>query len=296
MADPADLVQMADSLSFQFRAMGSPCEVRIETTNPTLALAMGDIVKAEALRIEARVSRYRDDSVISMINRSGGQPLRPDREPAALLDYAANCFALSQGLFDVTSGVLRRVWTFDGSDNVPSKAAVRALLPRVGWAKVSWDGETLVLPEGMEVDFGGIGKEYAVDCAIFKLAEYQGTSALVNFGGDLRVTAPRRDGNGWRVAIESVDVSGAADGLIELRSGALTTSGDSRRFLLRGGKRYSHILDPRTGWPVRDPPRAVTVAAATCLEAGLLSTLAMLQGKRAETFLKREGLKAWWVR
>ena len=77
---------------------------------------------------------------------------------------------------------------------------------------------------------------------------------------------------------------------------ALATSGDARRFLLKHGVRYSHILDPRTGWPVKDPPRSVTVAAATCLEAGMMATLAMLQGREAEAFLEREKVRAWCIR
>jgi thiamine biosynthesis lipoprotein len=98
------------------------------------------------------------------------------------------------------------------------------------------------------------------------------------------------------VAIESVDRPGASEGLLEIAAGALTTSGDARRYLFKSGVRYSHILDPRTGWPVPDPPRSVTVAAATCLEAGLMSTLAMLQGMDAEAMLEREGVRAWCVR
>ena len=119
---------------------------------------------------------------------------------------------------------------------------------------------------------------------------------MVNFGGDLRVSGPRAGGERWRVAIESVDEFGVSEAFLEVATGALTTSGDSRRFLMKNGVRYSHILDPRTGWPVKDPPRSVTVAAPTCLEAGLMSTMAMLHGRSAERFLKREGVQAWWMR
>jgi thiamine biosynthesis lipoprotein len=81
--------------------------------------------------------------------------------------------------------------------------------------------------------------------------------------------------------------------VLEIRAGALATSGDARRFLLKDGRRYGHILDPRNGWPVEDAPRSVTVAADTCTQAGMLSTLAMLQGKNAEAFLDAEGAKYW---
>jgi thiamine biosynthesis lipoprotein len=279
-----------------FRAMGSPCEVRIDSRDSALAGWLGQLAEAEALRIEHKFSRYRSDNIIAAINAAAGEPVEADTETAALLDYAARCHELSGGRFDITSGVLRRLWRFDGSDNVPTRRQVRDLLPLVGWEKVSWAAPRIVLPAGMEIDLGGLGKEYAVDSTLLKLQAEADVPLLVNFGGDLRVSGPRAGGERWRVAIESVDQLGTSEALLEVASGALTTSGDSRRFLSKDGVRYSHILDPRTGWPVRDPPRSVTVAAPTCLEAGLMSTMAMLHGRSAERFLKREGIQAWWVR
>jgi thiamine biosynthesis lipoprotein len=146
----------------------------------------------------------------------------------------------------------------------------------------------------MQIDFGGIGKEYAVDQAVLVAARACGASSLVNFGGDLAVTRPRSDGRPWRVGIEGPGASGrSASTLIELRRGALATSGDTHRFVVADGTRYSHILDPRSGWPVRDAPRSVTVAAATCTQAGMLTTLAVLQGANAEEFLAAEGVPHW---
>ncbi len=119
---------------------------------------------------------------------------------------------------------------------------------------------------------------------------------LVNFGGDLRVSFLRANGAGWRVALDTPDGREGNEGVFELCHGALTTSGDARRFLLKGRKRYSHILDPRSGYPVDSPPRSVTVAAATCMEAGILSTLAMLRGRDAEEMLRQEGVQSWCIR
>lgn len=148
----------------------------------------------------------------------------------------------------------------------------------------------------MEIDLGGIGKEYAVDLVVAKVVAENRVPVLVNFGGDLRVSGPRADGARWRVAIELVANERERDGVLEIADGALATSGDARRFLLKDGVRYSHILDPRTGWPVCDPPRSITVAAPTCLEAGILATMAMLQGREAETFLEHHGTAAWVAR
>lgn len=192
--------------------------------------------------------------------------------------------------------MLRRAWTFDGSDRLPTAACVKSLRALVGWEKVTWKPPHLRLPEGMEIDFGGIAKEYAVDRALAIARAETDEPILVNFGGDLAVSGPRKDAQQWKVAIASVDGDDGLAGLLALSNGALATSGDARRFLLKDGVRYGHILNPRTGWPVPRPPRSVTVAAASCVEAGMTATLAMLQGRHAEKFLKREGVRAWCVR
>ena len=277
----------------QFFAMASSCEVQIEGLDAQDARKLANLAENEAHRIEAKYSRYLQDSVLSEINRSNGRAVAVDVETVALLSYADQCHNLSEGLFDITSGILRRVWTFDGSDRVPQAKAVKEILPNVGWDKVQLDEGTITLPTGMEIDFGGLGKEYAVDRALLAIAAATDAPTLVNFGGDLRVSGPRRDGQPWRVAIESVDVAETTSATIEISGGAITTSGDARRYLLKDGVRYSHILDPRTGWPVIDPPRSVTVAAASCMEAGIMSTLLMLHGREAEAFADAEKCIAW---
>ncbi|MBU6267938.1 MAG: FAD:protein FMN transferase [Sphingomonadales bacterium] len=280
--------------------MGSPCEVQVDSADAGLADRIGAIARDEALRIEAKFSRYRADSDVGRINAAAGAWLTLDAETAGLIDYAAACHAMSDGRFDITSGILRRAWTFDGSDRVPDPQAVAALLPLVGWDKVEWQSPRLRLRlrlrAGMEIDLGGLGKEYAVDRAVALIAAETGVPVLVNFGGDLRVTGPRADGGRWRVLIEAVEHDQGGAAWLEIGSGAITTSGDANRYVLRDGRRYGHILDPRSGMPVIDAPRAVTVAAATCMEAGVLSTLAMLQGAGAEAFLAAETASAWVTR
>jgi len=281
---------------YTFHAMATPCEVRLETEDAALAQAVANTVEAEARRIEQKFSRYKSDSVVGRINASAGAEFVVDAETAHLLDFAEMCFQISNGLFDITSGVLRRVWKFDGSDRIPSTAQIASLRSMIDWRKVSWKPPAVCLPTGMEIDLGGLAKEYAVDKALGAAREITLFPVLVNFGGDLRVSGPRKYGARWKVAIESVEQSGELAGMLELADGALATSGDARRFLLKDGIRYSHILNPQTGWPVAHVPRSVTVAAATCVEAGMTATLAMLQGKKAEAFLKREGVRAWCIR
>jgi FAD:protein FMN transferase len=284
-----------DLLAVRFTAMASPCEVLLSSVGRDKALAIGTAAAEEAWRIEKKYSRYRNDSVIAWIHEHRNTSVELDEETASLMDFAKQCHVLSQGLFDITSGVLRRAWKFDGSDQIPEPAAIERLLLLVGFDKLQWQSPRLFLPAGMELDFGGFGKEYAVDRAFALLAARHGTEPfLINFGGDLR--ANRSPANGpWQVGVERPDADREATMLLDLEHGALATSGDSRRYLLKDGIRYGHILHPGTGWPVPGSPRSVTVAASSCTEAGLLSTVALLHGTGARAFLEEQGVRYWLV-
>ena len=285
---------VADPIVSHFTAMAGPCEVHVDTGDPALAAALTDVARAEALRIEHKYSRYRDDNLLHALNHSGGEPVAVDAETASLLNYAATCFDESGGRFDVTSGVLRSAWTFDGREQTPDPALVRELLGHVGWGRARWDGSALMLPAGMELDLGGIGKEYAVDRVALLLAGLSSAAFLVNFGGDLYASGPRREGQPWIVGVDDPDRTGEAlVWRLEIARGGLATSGDARRYALVAGRRLGHVLDPRTGWPVEGAPRAVTVLADTCLEAGTLATMALLRGPEASAYLEEQGVRHW---
>ena len=272
--------------------MGSPCELVCETPRRADAVELADLVARESWRVDDKFSRYRADNIVHAINTAGGRPVDVDDETVGLLNFAATLYQLSNRRFDITSGVLRRAWVFDGSDQLPEQSQLSALLGRIGWQRVTWHPPTLTVPDGMEIDLGGIGKEYAVDCCIARLREASSVPCLINFGGDLATTGPARQRRRWKVGIEG-DSFDSPDRFIDLKEGALATSGDARRFILKDGIRYGHILDPLTGWPVRDAPHSVTVAAATCTEAGMTSTLAMLRGPDAEAFLDAQDALYW---
>jgi thiamine biosynthesis lipoprotein len=279
-----------------FTAMANPCEVLCDTDSEAVSREIAGLAAREAWRVDAKFSRYRVDNVVHAINTARGHALTLDAETAHLVDFGAALWRLSEGAFDLTSGVLRHAWRFDPNGTEPAPETIAALMTRVGWQRVHWQNPELTLPAGMEVDLGGIGKEYAVDRVIALLEQHLAIPVLVNFGGDLRVTAPPRGAATWRVGIESVTAAGTASRVIELRSGALATSGDTRRYIEINGRRYGHIVDARTGWPTPQAPRSVTVAADTCTQAGTFATLAMLQGESADSFLDREAVRYWCFR
>jgi len=273
--------------------MACDCEILADTEDQDLAKKMLVLAANEAWRIELKFSRYRKDNIIAKINNSHGSLVEVDEETSQLLDFSKQCYEMSEGLFDITSGVLRQIWTFDGSDQIPTQVDVEHILPLIGWQKVTWKPPILQMPRGMEIDLGGIGKEYAVDRILRLLLESFESGVLVNLGGDTAVGGSRRDKTPWNIGIENPNPAQAGQKLIQIQRGAVATSGDSQRFLLKAGKRYSHILNPKTGWPVENAPRSITVAAGTCTEAGLLASLAMLQGTQAESFLDEEAVRYW---
>ncbi len=263
---------------FAFRAMAAGNEIQIHAAGEAQARAAAQAAIAEVARIEAKYSRYRADSVVSRINaQAAGEPVAIDAETGALLDYAEACFQESGGLFDPTSGVLRRAWRFDVA-RVPTDAEIASAVALIGWRRVERGDGTVRLPvQGMELDFGGFGKEYAVDRAALRLREAGVASALVNLAGDIAILGPQPDGSPWRVGIRHPRREGMLVATLPVSSGAIATSGDYERFIEVDGVRHCHVLDPRTGRCARGL-QSVTVHAPSCLVAGSASTIAMLKG------------------
>lgn len=269
----------------EFRALGGPGEIQLEASDEVAARRAFKAALDEIDRIELKYSRYRPDSLISRINAAaGGEPVSCDEETRALLDYAHTLHERSGGRFDLSSGVWRRAWDFrDPRARPPTADQLQALAPLVGWAQVQRSAAGVRLAQvGMQLDLGGIGKEYAVDRAAAALAAQGVGRGLVNLAGDLRTLGDRPDGQPWRVGVRRPDAPTVLLAEIELRGSALATSGDYERSLVHDGRRWGHVLDARTGWPVSHW-RSVSVRADSTLVAGSLATLAML--------MEAEGLK-----
>jgi thiamine biosynthesis lipoprotein len=249
-------------------------------------------VEAEVRRIEARYSRYRSDSELSRINAVaavGGQT-SVDAETAGLIAYAQACFQSSGGAFDITSGLLRCAWKFSHA-RLPEQSELDALLQRIGLDKVSLaDGRLSFAQAGMELDLGGLGKEYAADRAAEVCGEMGARHGFIDLGGDIRVIGPQVDGAPWRIGIRDPRDARAVVAEVALSGGALATSGDYERFIELEGVRYCHILDPRTGWPAQGLS-SVTVITDRCLVAGSLATQAMLKGGKGAAWLESLGVR-----
>lgn len=278
---------MLGVFDFEFKAMGSPCSVQFLADSKDKAESVYQLVLDRIAELEFRYSRYRDDSLIAEINRRAGSSIKTliDPETVALLQYADQCYQESQQLFDVTSGVLRQYWHFDRTE-LPSKSDIAAVLPLIGWKKVQWDAESVYLPQtGMQLDFGGIVKEYAADAAAALFRQHGINHGIVELGGDIKVIGSLPDGQGWPVAIRDPRLPDKVIAQFSLTSGAVATSGDYERFQIIDGIRYSHIMNPKTGWPVSGL-RAVSVIAEHCVVAGSVATIAMLKSSKGLGWLR----------
>lgn len=278
-----------------FKAMGSPCEIHLHGDDAVAVATVIEAAIAETARLEAKYSRYRDDSLLSAINRAAavGGEISVDEETAGLIRYADTCHRESGGLFDITSGILRRAWRFR-DDALPTPEEVSTLVDRIGWHKVRWTPPRLRFAPGMELDLGGVVKEYAADRVAALCWNAGLRHGIVNLGGDIRIVGPRPDGSPWRVGIQHPRKPGFAVGVMNLHEGGIASSGDYERCIVVDGVRYGHVLNPRTGWPVMHLA-SVTVAGGFCLVAGSASTIAMLKERDGPAWLAQLGLPHCWV-
>ena len=273
-------------MRFEFSTMGCPCALHVEDVSDDAAQRALAATLAEVARLDRKYSHYRDDSLLTTLQRST-QAIDVDDETANLFDFAAELNRQSDGLFDITAGKLTRLWDV----RKPKQAEIDAALRVTGWHRIEWNRPTLrVTTRDMHLDFGGLVKEYAADrCA--ELCRATGVrSGVVDLGGDLALIGPHANGEPWIVGIKAPRAEGKAAASIALPHGGLATSGDYERALIIDGKRYSHIVDPRSGWPMTSFA-SVSVVADSCLVAGSASTLAMLLGvERGGAWLRDLGL------
>ena len=276
--------------------MGSPCAIQLYARNEEAGRLAVQAAIDDVNRLESMYSRYREDSFLSKINRvaSVSGKISVDEETAGLLDYAETCYHQSDGLFDITSGILRRAWNFK-SGNIPPDDIIQQLMTRVGWHKLEWHRPTLTFTvPGMEIDLGGVVKEYAVDRAAALCQEMGILHGIVNLGGDIRVIGPHDDGSPWKIAIRHPRKPDALLQTLLLHSGALASSGDYERCIVLNGTRYGHVLNPKTGWPVNHMA-AVSVIGEFCVVAGSVSTIGMLKEAQGPAWLNELGLPHLWV-
>jgi thiamine biosynthesis lipoprotein len=276
---PADALPLR---KLTFPALGTQCEVHYTApAGDDQAVTFERAAVAWVAAFEAKYSRFRADSLISRINAAAGRDwVDVDAEMEGLLKLCDTLHFMTQGVLDPTTLPLIRLWNYQAeSPRVPNSAEIAAARAFVGWKKVQRAPGRVFLPAtGMALDFGGFGKEYAVDIVAQLALDHGVTSALVDFGHDLRALGTPPGRPAWHIGLEDPRRPGTAAGSIGVTGKGVASSGDYLRSFIVGGKRYGHIIDPRTGWPVANGCTQATVLAGSCLQAGVLSTTAFVLG------------------
>jgi thiamine biosynthesis lipoprotein len=272
-------------VSKPFNSMASPCVIHAYHQDSQHLQQAIDLAIAEVVRLEKKYSRYQKDSVLSQLN-SVNKPINVDQETAGLLNYAKTCYEFSGGLFDITSGVFRKIWDFK-RNKIPNQEHIQCVQKYVGFEKLHWDGCELFIPENMEIDFGGVVKEYAADQARNILRQNNIKHGLVDLGGDISILGLKPNGQPWTVGVRNPDQPDIPIATIPLKQGAIATSGYYERYIMIKGERYCHIINPKTGWPAKQVA-SVSVVADECIVCGSLTTVAMLKENQGAQWLKEQ--------
>ncbi len=264
----------------RWTALGTECFIQHACSDAAAGSAFEQAAQAWVAAFEAKFSRFQPDSLVSRINAAAGRDwVEVDEEMERILDLSGSIYAMTKGLLDVTALPLLRLWDYKAAvPRIPSAEEIAAARRLVGWPKVQRERGRVRLPEaGMALDFGGWGKEYAVDRVAGIARELRIPRALVDFGHDLHAVGAAPGKPGWHIGLEDPAQPGdACWGSLAITDRGVASSGDYRRGFTLNGVRYGHIVDPRTGRPVATGARQVTVIAPTCVQAGVLSTTAFI--------------------
>jgi thiamine biosynthesis lipoprotein len=246
-----------------------------------------EIVFKEIARIEGLLSKYIPDSEVSRLNKEGS--LKVSQDTFYILKKSVEFYSLSNGAFDITVAPLVDLWGFSNQIyRLPQDSEIKTTLNLIGTDKIVLQDDDYVVKfkiPGVKIDLGAIAKGYAVDCSVKKLREAGIENCLINAGGQIYCLGSRF-GKPWRVAIKKPGGRGLA-GVLELKDKSVATSGDYEQYFIKDDLRYGHILNPKTGYPVANGIRSVTVIASDGLTADALSTAIFVLGKEKGVELSR---------
>lgn len=236
--------------------LGSPFEMTVVAKDTIQANIYIDMAVAEVKRIENLISDWIPTTQISQVSKNAGiQPVKVDKEVYDLVQRALKISQLTSGAFDISYASMDKIWKFDGSMKaMPTPEAIKQSVARIGYQKIVLDAkaQTIYLKEkGMKLGLGGIGQGYIADKIKDLLLSKGCTSGIVNVSGDINAWGYQTTGKPWTVAIVNPMNKSKVFATFPLENSAVETSGSYEKYVVFDGKRYSHIIDPRTGYPAQ---------------------------------------------
>jgi len=274
----------------EMKLMGNRFEISVVASDEPWAMERIDAAVAEIRRIERLLTTYDEGSETNLINRNAGiAPVEVSRETFGLIERSIRISALTQGAFDISYGsVDKRLWNFDQHmRQLPDSKLARKMVKLINYRNILLDGArsmVLLKEKGMRIGFGGIGKGYAAERARGLMQEMGVDSGVVNASGDLTAWGLQPDGKPWTIGIVRPDLKGEIFSYLNITNMALATSGNYEKYVMIGGKRYSHTIDPRTGLPVTGI-KSVTIITPNAEIADAMATPVMIMGIRAGLYM-----------
>ncbi|NDV43764.1 FAD:protein FMN transferase [Flagellimonas sediminis] len=278
----SDTISKLQVFQRTLKLMGSRFDLTVVAENQAKGEEYLDMAIAEITRIERLISSWDPNSQTSMINKNAGvAPVKVDRELFNLIERAIKISKLTQGAFDISYASMDRIWKFDGSVmEMPSEEAIKQSVAKVGYQNIEMDPENSTVflkKEGMKIGFGAIGKGYAADMAKALLLKNGVFSGIINASGDLNAWGTQPDGKDWMVAIVNPLNKEKVFSWLPVRDQAVVTSGNYEKFIILNGERYTHIIDPRTGYPSKGV-RSATIFTKNAELADALATSIFVMG------------------
>jgi thiamine biosynthesis lipoprotein len=270
----------------ELRLMGNHFEFTAICEEETTGVNAVNQGTQEVQRIESLLTTFRDDSETNLINAAAGiAPVVVSKEIFGLIQRSVRISSLTQGAFDITYGSIdKRLWNFDVKmDSLPDKKTARSMVRLINYNNIILNPEdtsVLLKEKGMRIGFGGIGKGYAADRAKAVMMEAGIANGIVNAAGDLTVWGTQADGSPWTVGIADPDKRSLPFASIQLTNSSVATSGTYEKFATINGKKYSHTIDPKTGYPVSGI-KSVTIICGVAELADALATPVMVMGVKA---------------
>lgn len=262
--------------------MGTRFEITVVANDSLEANSNIELAISEIVRIEKLISSWDPSSQTSEINRNAG--IKPVKVAEELYNFIGRCIDLSRltdGAFDISYASMDKIWKFDGSmKEMPSETEIKKSVAKVGYQNIILDPENLTVflkLSGMKIGFGAVGKGYAADMAKKLLVSKGVKAGIINASGDMNTWGRQVNGDYWKVAITNPMDKNKAFGLLPIKEGAVVTSGNYEKFVILEGKRYAHIIDPRTGYPTNGI-LSVTVFAPKAELADALATSIFVMG------------------
>jgi len=269
-----------------YRLMGNNFSFSVVSNDEQQAQRCMVMAVEEVRRIEALLTTYADNSQTNLINRNAGvEPVKVDQEVFNLIERCVKISRLTQGAFDITYGSLdKRFWNFDKNMTaLPSRATAKQLVRLINYENIILDraSRTVYLKQkGMRIGFGGIGKGYAADRAKIVMQEEGVRNGIVNAAGDLTVWGTQANGKPWTIGIAAPDCKHLPFASLALSDISVATSGNYEKFVIIDGVKYSHTIDPKTGYPVRGI-KSVTIISSSAEVADALATPVTVMGIKA---------------